>query len=357
MNNKLFVCYFGFYRPDYARNAVLISGLRANGVEVVECNVAESEKWRRCKLFWKYLKIGRKCDAMVVGFSGHTLMPLAWALTRLPRKKLVFDAFVSWYDSNILDRKKYPKRSFMALKYWIIDWAACRLADVVLLDADEHCKYFESEFSLKKEKLKTLLIGCPDDIMYPMKRQKNTVDFLVHFHGTYIPIQGIPFIIEAAGLLRDFDISFNVIGKLSTYKESLDLANKLGLQKVNFINYMPYEQLAEHIAMADICLGMFGTPPKAMRCGAFKVTEALAMAKPVITGRTPAMEEFLIDKENVLFCKMGDSRDLADKILELRDNQILREKIAAGGYKTYLEKLTPKVLGAELLRIINQISL
>jgi glycosyltransferase involved in cell wall biosynthesis len=102
---------------------------------------------------------------------------------------------------------------------------------------------------------------------------------------------------------------------------------------------------------------MFGTPPKAMRCGAFKVTEALAMAKPVITGRTPAMEEFLTEKENVLFCKMGDSQDLADKILELKNDPLLRKKIAAGGYNTYLEKLTPKVLGANLLNIINNINL
>ncbi len=347
------ICYFGFYGSDYARNAVLIEGLRKNGAEVIECNVGEGERWRGWKLFRKYLKIGRGCDVMVVGFSGHTLMPLAWILTRLPRKKLILDAFVSWYDSNILDRKKYPRGSFMALKYWIIDWAACMLADVVLLDADEHCKYFSEEFSIKRNKLKTILIGCPDDVMHPMEKQKNTDNFLVHFHGTYIPIQGIPFIIGAAGLLRDEDITFNIIGKLATYKESINLAQKLQLKNINFINYMPYKTLAEHIAMADVCLGMFGITPKTMRCGAFKVVEALAMRKAVITARTPAMEEFLTDGENVLFSKIGDSRDLADKILELKNDPVLRNKIAENGYKLYLKKLTPKVLGAKLLEIIK----
>ena len=38
MNHKpLRVCYFGTYRADYARNHILITGLRRNGVEVIEC--------------------------------------------------------------------------------------------------------------------------------------------------------------------------------------------------------------------------------------------------------------------------------------------------------------------------------
>ena len=37
MSDKLKILYFGFYDPNYARNSVLISGLRQNGVEVIEC--------------------------------------------------------------------------------------------------------------------------------------------------------------------------------------------------------------------------------------------------------------------------------------------------------------------------------
>jgi glycosyltransferase involved in cell wall biosynthesis len=118
---------------------------------------------------------------------------------------------------------------------------------------------------------------------------------------------------------------------------------------------MPYETLAEHIAMADICLGMFGITEKAMRTGAFKVVEGLAMEKPVITAETPAMKEIFTDRENILFCQPANSRDLADKIKELKNDQNLRTNIAKNGYKLYKYKLTPKALGADLLRLIGDV--
>jgi len=33
------VCYFGTYRAAYARNQIMIAGLRRAGVDVIECNV------------------------------------------------------------------------------------------------------------------------------------------------------------------------------------------------------------------------------------------------------------------------------------------------------------------------------
>ena len=37
-HSPLRVCYFGTYREEYTRNKILINGLRAQGVEVIECH-------------------------------------------------------------------------------------------------------------------------------------------------------------------------------------------------------------------------------------------------------------------------------------------------------------------------------
>ena len=116
---------------------------------------------------------------------------------------------------------------------------------------------------------------------------------------------------------------------------------------------MPYNDLILKISQADICLGMFGNTDKAKRAGAFKVTEAMAMRKAVITADTPAMREFLADGTNCLFCQAANEVDLVDKILELKNNEDLRKNIAEAGYQTYLQKLTPKVLGHKLQQIIE----
>jgi hypothetical protein len=46
--------------------------------------------------------------------------------------------------------------------------------------------------------------------------------------------------------------------------------------------------------------------------------------------------------------------DLACAILELRDNSLLREKIAENGYKTFLEKCNTEAIGVELKRIVEE---
>lgn len=347
------ICYFGIYKPDYIRNKTLMMGLRQNGVDVIECNTRETSNkkyWRLIKSYWPMRK---KCDAIIVGFPGHTMMPLAWLLARISGKKVIFDAFLSLYEANIYDRQKHSPRSLTALKYWIIDWLACVLADVILLDADEHHKYFAKTFHTRKSRMKTILVGCDDTVIYPREQKKNTDNFLVHFHGSYVAAQGIPHIIRAAKILENEDMEFNVIGRLETYGQAILLAKGLNVRNVNFLDYMPYEKLAEHMAMADVCLGRFGDNEKARHVGACKVSEALAMKKPLITADTPSMREFLTDGKDVLFCKAADSEAIAEKIRVLKNDPELRKSIAENGYAVFVKKLAPKIIGSELKKIIS----
>lgn len=346
------VCYFGIYKSSYTRNRVLIQGLRENGVEVIECNTRETGFGKYIFLIRNYWKIRKDCDLIIVGFPGHTIMPLTWILAKLSGKKIIFDVFVSLYDSIILDRKSHSKISLAALKYWFLDWTSCRLADLLISEVNAYTEYFVKTFGLKRKKFRRIMVGSDDSVLYPREMKEANKRFLVHFHGTYLPIQGIPYIVKAAKILENEDIEFNLIGKLSTYGEAINLAKELNLNNINFIDYMPYEKLAEYMAQADICLGVFGDPDKAKRCGAFKVVEALAMKRALITADFPSMRELLTDRENALFCRASDGKDLAGKILELKNNPELKEKIAESGYMTFKERLTPKVLGNELKKII-----
>ncbi len=348
------VCYFGIYNPNHTRNRNLIDGLRQNGVEVLECNTREKSAKKYFQLIKMHRAVKQKYEVMIVGFPGHPIMPLAWLLARLNRKKIIFDAFISLYDSLVLDQKKYSPKSWQAKKYWLIDWLSLKLADIVLMEAQAYIDYLVATFRVPAQKCRRIFVGSDDKILYPRPKPKVGKEFLVHFHGTYLPIQGIPYIIEAAKILKDASINFNIIGKLKDYQPEIAKAQKWKLQNVNFIDFVPYAQLADLMAEADICLGMFGDAPKAKRCGAFKIVEAMAMKKALITADLPATRELLTNQQNALLCKIADAKDLADKILELKNDPSLRNRIAENGYKTFKAKLTPKVLGVELKNIISR---
>src|SRR3989344_4381322 len=105
MSDNLTVLYFGVYDPDYSRNRVLIKGLKANGVRVVECRVSAKDKLKYLKLVWRFLTLSN-FDLMIVGFPGQEVMFLARILTSKP---IVFDAFTSHYGGYVLDRQYYSK--------------------------------------------------------------------------------------------------------------------------------------------------------------------------------------------------------------------------------------------------------
>ena len=132
---KLTVCYFGTYTSEYSRNSTLISGLKKNEVDVVECKTIRRGFLKYIDLIVKHWKIRNSYDIMIVGFQGIQAVILAKLLTR---KTIIFDAFASIYDSMVMDRKSVKVNSFVAKYYWWLDKISMILADIVLFETNEN---------------------------------------------------------------------------------------------------------------------------------------------------------------------------------------------------------------------------
>lgn len=349
------VCYFGIYDSSYSRNRILIDGLRQNGVEVIECQ-------SRVRGFSKYLdlvknhrKIKDDYDVMVVGFPGYQAMILASFLTQKP---IIFDCFSSLYDSMVWDRKNAKPYSFAACYYWFLDWLSMKLADVVLFDTNAHIKYASSAFGIKVEKFRRIWIGAQTNVFSPHLPEQidETLNktFSVLFFGTFIPLQGIEYIVVAAKQLLGENVIFSIIGSGQMKEKIKQFAEKLEVKNVIFVDRIPQKELPKKISEADVCLGIFGNTKKAQRVIPNKVYECLAMKKPVITADTPAMRELLRDKD-VLFVKIADSVSLANGILCLKNDKKTMARLAQNGYDTLIACASPKVLGGELRDIIQQL--
>lgn len=353
MSNNPIILYFGVYEPGYARNWVLINGLRKNGVDVLELK-QKPGRFALFKLFFSYLKFKQKYDAMIVGFPGQEVMFLARVLVW--RKPIIFDAFTSHYGGYILDREKWAKNSLRARYFRFLDKWSCNLADIVLLDTNAHIEFFVKEFNLPIEKFRRIWIGANDDNFKPIewKRYEDN-KFHVIFFGTYVPLQGAEYIIRAAKLLESQkDIVFYFIGKGQDKPKSIGLANELGLKNIEFIDMMSSEDLRTEIAKSDIVLGLFGNTPKTPLVIPNKVYEALAMKKPVITADTPAIRE-LFGENDLMLVKIADPKALADAILRLKKDPRLMGILAINGYNKFKSNASPRVLGGVLKNIADEL--
>jgi glycosyltransferase involved in cell wall biosynthesis len=367
------VAWWGTYDRDYPRNRVLMAGLRANGVEVREFHVplwrgpadkvrSAAGGWLRPALLarwaWAYAVLALRFlraprpDVLLVGYSGHFDVFPAWCLARLRGVPLVFDAFLSLYDSLVLDRGAVAGGGPRARLLAAVDRHACRLADRVLLDTRAHARFFCDAFGLPAEKFWALPIGADDALFRPAPAapRNGRPGTVLHF-GRYIPLHGLETVVRAARRLEEegFPARFVLIGDGEERRRIEALARSLGATSIRFEDAQPPEALAESVRGADLCLGIFGVTGKAARVVPNKVYEALAAGKPVITGDSPAAREILNDGVDCLLCERGDPGALADAIRRLLSDADLARRLGENGRRAFETRAAPAVIGRTLL--------
>ena len=348
------ICFFGSYSPDYPRNKILLDGLEKNNVKVYHCRSIEGSVVKRYpELLKKYWSLRKKIDVIYVGFVGHLDMPLAWVLARLTRKKVVFDMFYSMYDTYVFDRKSAKPGSFRAHTYYLIDKIAGTLADVVITDTKTHGQYFIRTFGLNPRKFRRIFVGGDETIFSPLKK-KRSEKIVVEFHGMFTRLHGAEYYVQAAKMLEnEKNLEFLLIGSTSNYPLPIELYNKLKPKTMNYFPQMNVGELARVVASSDISIGHIGETEKARSVITNKTFHALACGVAAIVGFCPANKELLINRKTALFVKMGDPKDLSQKIKKLAKNTKLRRTIAKQGYKLFKSELTNEQLGKQLISIFN----
>ncbi len=375
-NDKIRVCYFGTYSrgEEYARNNAIISGLRRNGVEVIPCQVdvwptydqkmealerglaSQSVAYLRAyaRLLASYLALPDH-GFLFVGYIGHVDAFPARILAWIRRKPVVFDAFYSLYDTVVRDRGLYADESLRARLLRLVDRWSAKLSDLVLLDTWAHVDYYAGEFGIDRKKFVAIPLGTDEKNFYPRPWPEDDQILECISYSSYIPLHGIDVQLQAASILKeDKDVRFTFVGKGQLYPRMRQWAERAGLENVTFIEWLSHEELVEKIARADVCLGIFGRTEKASRVIPYKVYEALAMRKPVITGDSPASRELLQDGINAMLSQMGDPHGLASKIRSLKEAPDLAKSIAEKGYELFKERCTGEAMARAILEELEK---
>jgi glycosyltransferase involved in cell wall biosynthesis len=345
------ICLFGTYKPDYARAWVLRTGFERLGHTVIECR--SSKRSGRflylniyLELYREYKKIRhRDIDLVIVCFPGPRLV---WLARLLFGHRVVFDAFLSVYDTNVGDRKFYSVRNIRAWRDWVLDWFSVACAPVVLLECNAYIDYFARTFKVPRRKFIRVWVSANDDLFRPLPIREPEI-FTVQFHGNFIPLQGVRYILEAAKILRNELIDFRIIGDGQEYELASALVREHKLTRVQLLGHVPNAEIPELLASAHISLGIFGDTEKTQHVIANKVYEAIATGRPVITADTPAMRELMPAAKEACLVPAADSRALAKEILHLKYNPDERIRFGEEGRRLFVDELLPEMVVSELI--------
>lgn len=305
------ILYLSCYKPNYTRTETLLAILKRNNIEYKTILTGNS-KLKYFKLLFKQLKYQRKSDLIIVGFRGHEILPLVKFFSNKP---IIFDAFISVYDTLCFDRKIFKPNSIIGKFFKKYDKFLCKISDTILVDTKTHKQYFEKEFSVNN--IDYLYLECNEKLFKPFKIRKKNNKFVIFWYGSANPLQGVNIILKAAKILeRDKRILFKIVGPIE--KKYSKLVEKLNLKNTEFIKYIPYEKLPMEIAKSDLCLGgHFSNIDKAKRVIPGKVYQFLSCGKKVLLGDNLANREIFKEGSQIKFVEVNSSEKLASEILKL----------------------------------------
>ena len=170
------------------------------------------------------------------------------------------------------------------------------------------------------------------------------------YHGSYIPNHGVETIIQAAANLSQYpDLTFRLVGDGEGKSHAMQLADKLGVDNIEFLSKVPFEQLSDCIANSDIVLGVFGDTSQARKAMANKILEGLAMQKPVVTGNTMSIRENFKHMEHLWLVPLADASALSESLILLSKDTKLMTQLAESGCLRVIDRLTPIAVGKDLV--------
>jgi glycosyltransferase involved in cell wall biosynthesis len=364
---------FGTYdTATHPRIATIAEGLAARGFDVAECNIPLgldtaarvemlAKPWKvgglAARLASRWLGLARKSrrlgrpDVVIVGYLGHFDVHLARLLYRRGKVPVVLDHLIS-AANTAKDRRLDGGMKTKVLR--LIDAAALRAADIVVVDTEEHLEIVPPKY---RAKALVMHVGAPKAWHAAGRAAAAASDaastgsdgaagdgsagdvrpLRVVFYGLFTPLQGTPVIGEALGLIAGAPIEVTMIGRGQDEAAAKQAAEANA--SVRWLDWVPAADLPALVAEHDVCLGIFGTGDKALRVVPNKVYQGAAAGCAVITSDTAP--QFLVLGDAAVLVPPGDADALAAALLRLGNDREELLKLRHAARQLAAERFTP----------------
>lgn len=180
-------------------------------------------------------------------------------------------------------------------------------------------------------------------------------DFVLFYGGLLGYAQAMETVLFAAEKLKVYPkIKFLLLGNGPKKEKLVDLANKLNLQNVLFMETKPRIELVFilskinaaiiHLRKIELFTGIIPS----------KIFEALAMEKPILLGVAGEAKELFIDEgKSGFFFEPENTDDLTDKILKLYRDRELCKNLGVNGRKYVFEHFNRTIIAKDFYNFLS----
>jgi glycosyltransferase involved in cell wall biosynthesis len=287
-------------------------------------------------------------DVVLVPYPGHLVVRWVRAAFSGP---VVLDLFLSAYDTVVLDRKMCKPGSAMAGLMRRTDQRACAAADRILVDTPANAVFSAELVGLPRDRFVAVPVSDPSETDPPefgLPARGGVLELL--FFGTGVPLHGLNHLLDA--MERCEGVRLTLIGGSADDRAR---ALRMDSRRVRVLDeFVAPEILRGHLAQSHLVAGVFGTSPKADRVIPFKVMQALAAGRPVLTARTRATSLVLREGVDAALVPPGDADALAAMLAEFVAHPERLADLATAARSAYDSHFSIDRTGRDLLDVVRE---
>jgi glycosyltransferase involved in cell wall biosynthesis len=182
--------------------------------------------------------------------------------------------------------------------------------------------------------------------------------FVVSYIGTIGLAHGLETLIAAAEMLQrtEPDVLFLLVGEGADRERILAMAESKKLTNVRFVPQQPRQKIPDYISASDACVVLLKKSDIFETVIPTKMLEFMSCGRPLILGVNGQAREVLDRSRGGLHVEPENPAALCDAILQLRDQDILRESYGRNGRDYIVQNLSRQRTAADFLEVLSRIT-
>ena len=331
------------YGLDYIQKSLPVSSLFSGRYHLAYLFFRALEKIitkkALCGIYFQfYLNNKKKIKKNDLLFAINDGVSLGLLFFKLLRK---FDNEITVIIQGLHDRYKYFKNNKLLVNFYK---RLLGRAEMILTLSKYERGLLVKSFELEPQKVKVFYFGT--DINYWSKTRVGAKDKA----GDFVLTVG-------SDMHRDYNLLLNHYRLKMPLKFVTRILTKRQLNKVEESDCFETDKNISNEKLRNLYFqSRFVVVPlknTLATSGLSTVLQALAMEKPVLLAKTPAIQELFEDYKHVLYYEEKNPTSFKEKLDELNGDKRLRERLAKNGRKLVEEKFNSENMGKQVLRMMK----
>ena len=235
-----------------------------------------------------FVGIFQKHDIIIATSPQFFTAWAGWAISKIRRKPWIFELRDLWPETiktvNIL---KHGRAFKILEKIELGLYKDC----TKVVSVTEAFKDNLISRGIASNHIEVITNGANLDLFYPIKKNKDLLKellleekFIVGYIGTHGMSQGLDFILRCIKKIKDKSVHFLFIGDGAEKRNIVELAKKLNLSNITFLNSITKNNVVNYLSICDVSLVPLRKNDNFKSVLPSKIFEACAMKKPILLG-------------------------------------------------------------------------